>query len=84
MPERHLTMEIETVTIRGLTVEVRSDALWFTVYDRNGTIAGTMQRPGQFSRGWRSYLRSGEGCRVAVGPRTALRNLAARIEEVQA
>jgi hypothetical protein len=62
---------------KGFTVELRSDSLWFTVYDSYGEPCGTIERPGQFNKTWNAAVPTGEVIkRGAVGPRQCLRCIA--------
>lgn len=71
--------EIEVITHRsGLTVEIRSDESYFTVYNPDGTVAGTIHRPRRYGNGmWQVsdihgsqiYHRNHPDC---IGPRTCL------------
>lgn len=67
--------DIETFTIGNLTVEIRSNETYFTVYNTDGlTPAGTIFRPSQLHKRlkWEVYNLKGECVGKTIGPRSAL------------
>ena len=57
----------------GYTVTVRSCDIWFTVYDADGRIVGTIERPHYGCATWRAYATDATILGIAAGPRSALR-----------
>lgn len=75
-------------TPEGYSLEVRSDLIWMTVYDRCGKPAGTLERPHRGTKRWHMYHL--DGSEVAgilknrtgfIGPRTALHMLVHEIRK---
>lgn len=71
-----MARQTDTFTYKGLTVEVVSDAIWFTVYNEAGKVCGTIERPHMGNKKWNAYKTDGSLVKAAIGPRTALMALA--------
>jgi len=67
---------VEVYTVRGFTVEIASDSIFFTVRDEMDKPRGTIERPHLGVSQWRAYGRDGTDLGRCIGPRTALRLVA--------
>lgn len=69
--------EIRRLAYHGFTCEIRSDEIWFAVYDAFDKPCGTIERPHRGVAHWCTHALNGQAVtQCAVGPQNALRCLA--------